>query len=91
MAKSTKYYVVWNGRTTGILLTWAECEASVKGFSNAQFKSFPSLEQANDAYKEKYQDFINNSSSVSPPKKETVIPNYQEIWDNSPDFIEAPF
>ncbi|MGX1266633.1 ribonuclease HI [Rossellomorea marisflavi] len=48
MAK-TKFYTVWKGRTPGIYPTWAECEAQVKGFKGAQFKSFDSKEAAEQA------------------------------------------
>ena len=45
MAK-TKYYAVANGYTKGIFLTWSQCEASVKGFPNAKYKSFSNLSDA---------------------------------------------
>lgn len=45
MAK-TKYYAVANGYTRGIFLTWSQCEASVKGFPNAKYKSFSNLSDA---------------------------------------------
>jgi ribonuclease H-related protein len=38
-----KVYAVKVGRNTGIFHTWAECEAQVKGFSGAQYKSFSSV------------------------------------------------
>lgn len=44
MAK--KYYAVRNGRKTGVFLTWAECQKQVTGFSGAEFKSFPTMEEA---------------------------------------------
>jgi ribonuclease HI len=48
---SKKYYVVWTGRKPGIFNTWAECEAQTKGFQGARFKSFPTLSEAEAAYK----------------------------------------
>ena len=39
MAKK-KFYAVRNGRKTGIFLTWEECEQQVKGFKDAEYKSF---------------------------------------------------
>lgn len=47
MAK--KVYAVKKGRTTGIFYTWEECKKQVHGFAGAQYKSFPSVEEA-DAY-----------------------------------------
>mmetsp|Transcript_15305 Transcript_15305/g.29674 ORF Transcript_15305/g.29674 Transcript_15305/m.29674 type:complete len:386 (-) Transcript_15305:142-1299(-) len=46
---SGKMYAVRKGRATGLFRTWAECEAQVKGFSGAQFKSF-TTEPAAKAY-----------------------------------------
>jgi ribonuclease HI len=37
-----KHYVVWVGRKTGIFSSWEECEKSVKGFTNASYRSYPS-------------------------------------------------
>ena len=57
MAK-TKYYAVANGYTRGIFLAWSQCEASVKGFPNAKYKSFSNLSDA-----EKYLiNYINENT-----------------------------
>ena len=34
------YYAVRKGKETGIFLTWAECQAQVKGFPKAEYKKF---------------------------------------------------
>ena len=34
------FYAVAKGRTTGIFLSWPECQESVKGFSGAVYKKF---------------------------------------------------
>ncbi len=39
---SKKYYAVKVGKTTGVFETWEECEASVKGYPGALYKSFKS-------------------------------------------------
>ncbi|GLC89782.1 ribonuclease H family protein [Lysinibacillus piscis] len=41
-----KFYAVKAGREVGVFSTWAECEKQVKGFRGAQYKSFPSKEEA---------------------------------------------
>ena len=53
MAKKQKYYVVWDGHNTGIFDDWKKCEAQVKNYPNARYKSFESLEEANQAYRQK--------------------------------------
>ena len=39
------YYAVAVGRVKGIYPTWNECEKQVKGFANAKFKKFTTLEE----------------------------------------------
>ena len=48
MAK--KFYVVWQGRKTGIFNDWATCKQQIEKFSGAQYKSFPTLDEAQEAF-----------------------------------------
>lgn len=41
-----KYYAVRRGKTPGIYTTWSECEANIKNFSKAEYKSFKNLADA---------------------------------------------
>lgn len=52
-----KYYAVKKGRHPGIYRSWAECQKEISGFSGAVYKSFPSLEEA--------QNFIEGHLSES--------------------------
>jgi len=45
---STKFYAVKAGRTTGIFTDWDSCKQSINGFSGAVFKSFTTIESANE-------------------------------------------
>ncbi len=60
-----KYYAVKNGRTTGIFETWSECEKQVKGFSGAKYKSFTTLEEANNYLQEVSQSTISTADCVA--------------------------
>lgn len=51
MTSKKKYYVVWSGLKTGVFDTWAECEAQVKGQNGARFKSYPTLSEAEEAFR----------------------------------------
>jgi ribonuclease HI len=62
-----KYYVVWKGYQPGIYPTWDECKKQVEGFSGAKYKSFPSLQEAEKAFKED-----------ASPKNETMNLSYIE-------------
>ncbi|MDR5591137.1 ribonuclease H family protein [Christiangramia sp. SM2212] len=71
MAKK-KYYVVWEGRNTGILESWDECTKSTQGYKGAKFKSFKSLELAKIAYSEEYDDYKGKSVTGSELSKEEI-------------------
>lgn len=61
------FYAVAKGRTSGIFMTWPDCEAQVKGFPGARYKKFDSVTSA--------QDFItaeggqSNSITSTKPKQ----------------------
>lgn len=50
MAK--KFYVVWKGRETGVYSDWDSCRNQVYGFPGARYKSFPSRDAAEAAFRE---------------------------------------
>ena len=43
-----KFYAVKNGKRVGIFNTWEECQEQVLGYSGAEFKSFKSLDDAQE-------------------------------------------
>ena len=43
-----KYYGVKKGKTTGVFETWQECREAVEGYPGAEYKGFPTLEEAKD-------------------------------------------
>ena len=59
MAIKKKYYVVWEGRKPGIYTRWDKCKKQIDKFEGAKYKSFPTLESAEKAYKGKYIDYKN--------------------------------
>ena len=64
MAKSNKFYAVKKGRKKGVYQTWDECQAQTHKFSGAVFKSFKTLQEA--------QDFIGANSNVNVSEKTSV-------------------
>ncbi|MFZ5909511.1 MAG: viroplasmin family protein [Chloroflexota bacterium] len=62
MAKN-RFYVVWKGRRPGIYTDWSACEAQVKGFPGAEYKSFGSREMAEAALRGRYADHIGKPPS----------------------------
>jgi len=63
MIPKAKYYVVWKGRKTGVFSSWKECEAQVKGFTGAQYKSFTSRAAAEQALRGKYSVQVGKPAS----------------------------
>ena len=49
MSKKQKYYVVWKGVSPGIYTSWTDCQLQIKGYEGAQYKSFDTLEEAEQA------------------------------------------
>lgn len=72
-----KYYVVWNGLHTGIYDSWEECKASVANYPGAKYKSFPSLEEATEAYRGDPADHIGIIRSIAAHTARSV--NYEAI------------
>ena len=72
MAKQkAKFYVVWQGRESGIYDSWAACEAQVKGVA-AKYKGFVTREEAERALADGYEKHISftprtTSSATVPP------------------------
>lgn len=97
MAKKTKFYVVWQGRKTGVFTDWKECEAQIKGFDDAQYKSFESLDEAEKAIQKNYWEFVNKKDNSKPSLKEAPAnvgkPNMNSIcvdaaWNTSSGDME---
>ena len=80
MAK--KYYAVRVGRNVGIYTTWADCEAQVKGYSGAQYKSFPTKEEAEDFVGHQTVS-VNQSSNTSRVEEEKAGISLQEYFSHS--------
>ena len=61
-----KYYVVWEGKITGVFDNWKECHESVNGFTDAKYKSFPDKITAVDAYRREYREFLGKNFNKKP-------------------------
>ena len=81
MAKSkAKFYVVWQGRESGIYDSWSACEKQVKGVS-AKYKGFATLAEAEQAFAANPEDYITSkaTSKGDLPATGTLIADLQEI------------
>jgi ribonuclease HI len=66
MAK--KFYVVWRGAKTGVFHDWPTTHALVDGFAGAQYKSFPSLSEAEAAFRSGAPARSSAASAASKPR-----------------------
>lgn len=88
MAKQ-KFYAVKAGRETGIFLTWDECEASVKGYPGAKYKSFPTHAEAEE-YLGRKSAVI--SSSAKSPAAPPVVMDASGLFSVSPyAFVDGSY
>jgi ribonuclease HI len=65
MVKKQKFYVVWKGKQTGVFDTWAEAEEQIKGVEKAQYKSYETLKDAENAFKGNYWQAVQKGQKGS--------------------------
>jgi ribonuclease HI len=70
-----KFYAVREGHSPGVYLTWEACEAQVKGYPNAKFKSFRTKKEAEAFVKGEV-----NSDSGPPQTDSLSNPELVHIW-----------
>jgi ribonuclease HI len=63
MSGKAKFYVVWKGRQSGVFSSWEACEAQVKGYPGAEYKSFESRAAAERAYRASYAEYAGRPAS----------------------------
>ncbi|MCB0045521.1 MAG: ribonuclease H family protein [Caldilineaceae bacterium] len=82
--KKKKFYVVWKGHNPGIYTSWAECNAQVKGVPQAEYKSFETLAEAEQAYQGKYSVYAGKSGKT---QKDNILPEdvLRRIGQPNPD------
>ncbi len=77
------YYAIANGRKTGVVQTWKECESQVAGYKNVRYKKFKTeaeaaafvLDYGSSAkqpasvdYSHRHKSAVNNNSRITKPK-----------------------
>lgn len=75
-----KFYVVWKGFLPGVYDNWADCRAQVFQFVNAKYKSFESVQAANEAFEQGYEAYyrhrriVENSLPLSSSEDDDSFP-----------------
>jgi len=63
---ATKYYVVWQGRETGVFTDWATCKKHIDKFAGAKYKSFKTQAEANAAFSGSNTPAVASATGSSP-------------------------
>ena len=80
MAQKRKFYVVWEGKEIGVFRSWPECEAQIKNFPGAKYKSFESEEEALEAFQNGHEDYVSHRADVK-----HMLPDYRNLETGGPD------
>jgi ribonuclease HI len=67
-----KYYVVWNGKNTGVYDTWKECERQIRNFPGALYKAFTDREEAVRAFRSDFRKYIGKNTTRPEISKEEL-------------------
>jgi len=78
MAK--KYYVVWQGRETGIFTDWPTCKKQVEQFTGARYKSFPTLAEAETAFGQQRDPSAGVTSRAAAPARKRSSAQTVKTW-----------
>lgn len=81
--KKQKFYVVWEGVEPGVYDNWAACQAQIKGYPGAKYKSFKTKELAEEAYGETALDHISERTSKGPKVNNDYLQYMDEIESHS--------
>ena len=74
MAKKQKYYVVWKGVSPGIYTSWTDCQLQTKGYEGAQYKSFETQEEAEQAFASSPYAYIGNQKPAASRQHPQALP-----------------
>lgn len=74
-SKSNKAYVVFEGRSPGVYLSWTECQSQVNGYKGNVHKSF-------DSYEEAFAAWVNYCNSKSQRSAHLDTPHRHE-WEGA--------
>lgn len=74
MSKKQKYYVVWKGVSPGIYISWTDCQLQTKGYEGAQYKSFETQEEAEQAFASSPYAYIGNQKPAASHQHPQALP-----------------
>ena len=96
MSKKQRYYVVWQGKQPGIYTDWDTCKAQVHGVVGAQYKSFDTMAEAEQAIKLPYSSVVasgktSDTSSTNKTSSTSILfIDEQGMTAIRPDAVNPP-
>jgi hypothetical protein len=92
--KGAKYYGIRVGRQVGVVDTWEECKSLVNGVRSAEFRSFPTSQEANKyvraaqrVKKVNYMNLLRPSSFIAGRAMRATVQVLQEGEATSHDYL----
>ena len=77
MGLKRKFYVVWAGHATGVFDSWQECKLQIADYPGAKYKSFPTQQEAIEAYRGDAEDYIGVLRAIASHRPS--VTNYDSI------------
>lgn len=77
-----KYYVVWNGKSTGVFDSWKECERQIRNFPGAIYRSFAQREEAEKAFRSDYRDYMGKETTRPVISQEEMARAGIPVWES---------
>ena len=67
-----KYYVIWEGRATGVFSSWDDAKEFVENYPGARYKAFPTREAAIEAFRGPYEAQTDILRAIAAHRNEKV-------------------
>ncbi len=83
-----KFYAVKQGRKTGLFTTWDDCKAQVQGYSGAIYKSFPTLQEAQQYL---WGDGSSNAAESNKPAGSAGVVEPSPAADEMVAYVDGSF
>ncbi|MDO4181741.1 MAG: ribonuclease H family protein [Bacteroidales bacterium] len=80
-----KYYVVWKGVSPGVYDSWTDCQLQIKGYEGAQYKSFATREEAEQAFASSAYRYIGKNAH----RTEAAVKQLPEGFDMNCMAVDA--
>jgi ribonuclease HI len=82
-----KFYVVWLGHVPGVYTEWNKAKQQIDAYKGAKYKSFPTREQAEAAYKNGFASYLQPHTTAPSAKASHLRPRQKKSYPTTPTII----